>query len=541
VNSWDVIVVGGGINGSGIARDAALRGLKVLLLEKDDFASGASGKNGRMIHGGLRYLEQGEIGLVREALHEREVLLRIAPHLVKPRALLIPIRQSVGRPFWMVRAGLLALDILAGWRAPRHAAIGRAETLRRVPTLDPQGLRGAAIMFDAVAEFSERLTIENLLDAAALGARVENYHRVDHVLLSHGKVEGVRYTDLLSGVSDEARAPIVINATGAWVDELLTASTGNNAQLLGASKGTFIVVREFAGAPTESVFFEARRDRRPIIVTPWNGLYLIGTTDSRIAGLVDDQKADQTDIDYLTSEVSDCFPAAQLGPDSVLYSYTGVRPLPFSGGASRKVTRRHVIHDHAATMQGLFSVLGGKLSTFRSLADDMLGSVLTKLGRRSQRCVTDIRPLPGAQTENYDGFAAAFMQGGGLSLQTRRRLLSLYGVRSDLVVAMARQDPALAEVIDSETGAIAAEPVFAVKTEWAKTFTDILIRRTMIGRNSDQGAAVLPHLCRLAASHLGWDATRIDKNLEQYRAHIELGQRFAHDPALAAPVRQPSA
>lgn len=538
METFDLIIVGGGINGSGIARDAAMRGLKVMLLEKDDFASGASGKNGRMIHGGLRYLEQAEIGLVREALHERSVLLRIAPHLVKPRNLLIPIRKSVGRPFWMVRAGLLALDLLGGWNAPLHRAIGREETLRRVPSLNPDGLRGAAIMFDAVAEFSERLTIENLLGAAASGATVKNHARVVHINASSGSVTGVAYGDCFTGEQVEVSAPIVVNATGAWVDEFLQEATGKDESLLGASKGTFIVVERFDGAPEESVFFEARRDKRPIIVTPWNGLYLIGTTDNRITGPVDDQEADEAEIDYLASEVRDCFPAARLGPQSVLYTYTGVRPLPFSHGTSREVTRKHIIHDHAPKMHGLLSVLGGKLSTFRRLADAAVGVVFDKLGRPAPRCRTDVEPLPGARTEDFAKFAEIFAATSGLSELTSRRVLALYGVRADEILQLAHKDEELRQIIDPESGAIGAEIVFAARSEWARTFADILVRRTMIGRNSKLGANTIERVAALAASHLGWDAKRVADNRAEYAKYIEQARRFAHDPAPAKRLRR---
>jgi len=520
VSHFDIIIIGGGISGSGIARDAALRGLKVMLLERSDFASGASSLNGRMIHGGLRYLEQGEIGLVREALTERATLLRIAPHLVKRRDLIIPIRSGIGRPLWKVRLGLLALDLLSGGSAPRHRYIGRDAALRRVPSLAAPGLRGAAVMFDAFAEHAERLTVENLLAAAAHGAVVHNHAPVERLLTAPGKITGVAYRDR-EGQSLEAFAPIVINATGAWADEFLSQAAGANRKLLGPSKGTFVALRPFAGAPDGSVFFEARSDSRPIILTPWNGLLLLGTTDERVTGAIDAVSASEAEIDYLLAELNGVFEGASATRQAVLYSYTGVRPLPLATGSSTTVPRKHVIHHHAPAMQGLFTVLGGKLSTFRSLAEEMVDTVFVRLGRSRVACRTASEPLPGGRTSGQPDSAAG---------PTQRRLSAIYGWRAADVVSIAEADPSLAVVVDDETGAIAAEIVLAVRDEWARTFEDILVRRTLIGRNSRLGLNALDSVAEIAAGKLGWSAARIKNNREQYLRYVELSRAFTHHP-----------
>lgn len=511
--SYDVIIVGGGINGSGIARDAAMRGLSVLLLERDDFASGASGLNGRMIHGGLRYLEQGEIGLVREALAERRTLLRIAPHLVKRRDLVIPLRSDAGRPAWMVRLGLFALDLLSAQPSTFHRRLSRAAMLRRVPSFNPDGLKGAAVMFDAFAEHAERLTLENVLDAAKHGAIVVNHAPVSRIVAADGVVSGVVYRDP-DGGERSAAASVVINATGACADEFLAHAAGLDKGLLGPAKGTFIVIPPFEGASGDSVFFEARKDRRPIIVTPWNGLYLVGTTDERISGPVDAVSASRAEVSYLLRELGHCFPAFAAEGERVLYTYTGVRPLPRAAGVSTKVPRQHVIHDHAAEMRGLLTILGGKLSTFRSLAEAVVDRVFAMLARRSPACRTALVALPG-------GGVAATPAGVGIDGRSARRLGNLYGSRAAAVLALAEADRALAAIIDPETGAIAAEIVFAARSEWARTFEDILVRRTMIGRNSQLGLNAVDAVAGLAGSHLGWSSDRIGDNRMSYRRYVE--------------------
>lgn len=520
---FDVIIVGGGINGAGIARDAAMRGLKVLLLERDDFASGASGKNGRMIHGGLRYLEQFEFGLVREALAERSTLLKIASHLVERRDLIIPIHVGAGRPWWMVRLGLLALDLLSGRPSTFHRYLGKAEALKRVPSLNGDKLRGAAVMFDAFAPYAERLTLENAIDAAAHGAVVKNHTPVSRLLIVDGRVTGVVYSD--DHGMQEALAPIVINATGAWADEFLREG-GTNSELLGPAKGTFLVIPNFAGAPDETVFFETKSDRRPIIVTPWNGHYLVGTTDVRVSGSIDEAGPSDAEIDYLLSELGQVFPAFKGTRQDILYTYTGVRPLPRAGGPSAKVPRKHIIHDHAPAISGLLTILGGKLSTFRSLAEEAVDLIHRKLGKPNIACRTATIPLPGARVLR-DSDA---VRHSPLDVRSTSRLAALYGSRANQVLALIGQDNALGRIIDSESGAIAAEVVFVAREEWAATFEDILVRRTMIGRNSALGMTAVDSAADIAADHLGWSAERIDQNRRDYRRYVELSRAFAQSP-----------
>lgn len=522
---FDVIIVGGGINGAAIARDGAMRGLNVLLLERDDFASGASGKNGRMIHGGLRYLEQREVRLVREALAERATLLKIAPHLVARRDLIIPIRSGVGRSWWMVRLGLWVLDILSGQRSTFHSYVGKAEALQRMPSLNPDGLRGAAVMFDAFSERAERLTLENVIAAACHGATLLNHTAVVRLIVENGAVRGVVYR-AASGDEIEAHAPVIVNATGAWADEFLCQAAGINSQLLGPAKGTFVVIPSFEGAPQGSVFFEARADRRPIVITPWNGLYLVGTTDHRIDGAVDETTASKEEVEYLLAELALCFPSFKPDAANVLYTYTGVRPLPRAVGVSAKVPRKHIIHDHDLALKGLITILGGKLSTFRSLAEEVVDIILTKLGKPAVACLTAATPFPGGQDISFSD--------PQLREPTRLRLLSVYGSRAGDVLSLAQEHPDLFEVIDPETGAIAAEIVFAVQHEWARTFEDILVRRTLIGRNSQLGQNTLNKISEIAARHLGWDADRIASNRRAYQRYVELSRSFAQSPRHSA-------
>lgn len=508
----DLIVIGGGINGAAIARDATLRGLSVLLLEADDFASGASGHNGRMIHGGLRYLETGQVGLVRDALKERAILLRVAPHLVQRQTLLIPSMRGGKHPGWMVRLGLLALDVLAAGRAPMHEKLHRDAAMARVPSLRRDVLRGAYVMHDAFARHAERLTIENVLDAAANGAEMRNRCRVTRIERTLPDALTVHWAS--AGGHGTASARVVVNTTGAWVDELLSSATAGESRLVTKATGTFVVLRRFEGAPNEAVFFESGSDGRPLIMVPWLGNILVGTTDRVIKGPVSAARAEAQDVDYIFSALRDNF-EAEVDRNDILYTYSGVRPLPRHAGPSHKASRGHIVHRHDAELSGLVTVLGGKLTTYRSLADEVTGTVFAMLGRPAPKCMTAQRPLPGAVEHEANAIPE-----GVVSELTLERLAGLYGQRSGAVVKLAAESAELAEVIDPDSGAIAAEFVFSVRHEFARSLSDIMLRRTMLGYHTGRGLDLLDGFGRIASQYLGWSEASIADSIAEYQAEI---------------------
>ena len=270
VRPFALIVIGAGINGAGIARDAALRGLRVLLLDKGDVASGTTAWSSRLIHGGLRYLEHGELGLVRESLRERERLLRIAPHLVQPLPMLIPIYRGQRRGPWLIRAGMALYDALSLDKSlPRHQMLDAGAAQRRTPGLLSRGLRAAALYYDGQATFAERLALENALDARANGAQLRTYHQVDRILTAAGRATGVAGHDVSDSQSFRAEAPIVVNVAGPWVDKVLAGAPGaTRTRLIGGSKGSHIVVAPFPGAPRDALYSEARQEGGPFSSSP---------------------------------------------------------------------------------------------------------------------------------------------------------------------------------------------------------------------------------------------------------------------------------
>jgi glycerol-3-phosphate dehydrogenase len=520
---FDLIVIGAGINGAGIARDAALRGLRVLLLDKGDIASGTTSWSTRLIHGGLRYLEHREVGLVRESLTERETLLRIAPHLVRPLPLLIPIYRGDQRGPLLIRAGMIVYDVLSrGKSLPRHRLLGRKAALRRAPGLARRGLRGAALYHDGQVEYAERLAVENVLDAVAHGASVGTYHDVEEIPTEDGSVTGVAGRDALTGEQFRFTAPVVVNVAGPWVDEVLAATT-DSLRLIGGTKGSHIVVAAFPGAPHDAVYAEARRDGRPFFIVPWNGLYLIGTTDTRYEGDLDRVVADEWEIDLLLAETNRVIPNADLARDDVLYTYAGVRPLPYAPGAKEgSVTRRHLVRDHGATggPRGLFSIVGGKLTTYRELAEQTVDLVLAELGRQAVPSRTATTPLPGGTPAlAWPAFAEAFQRDSGLPPRSADHLLRVYGARARELLATATT-PELREVIDPMTGAIAAEIPWAFQQEGASTLADTIARRTMVGLNANAGVGTDVAAAQVARRTLGWDAERAAREVDAYRQWV---------------------
>jgi glycerol-3-phosphate dehydrogenase len=524
---FDLIIIGAGINGAGIARDASLRGLRVLVLDKGDVGSGTTSWSTRLIHGGLRYLEHHEIGLVRESLRERERLLRIAPHLVRPLPLLLPIYRGDQRGRLLIRAGMLAYDVMSLDKSlPGHRMLDRTASLGRAPGLAESGLLGAALFHDAQVEYPERLALENVLDARAHGAEIRTYHQVDQVLCADGRVLGVTGTDLLTGGPFRYAAPVVINVAGPWVDEVLARSNlEQRSRLIGGSKGSHIIVDPFPGAPRDALYAEARQDGRPFFIIPWNDLYLVGTTDTRYDGDLDNVMAEEWEIDLLISETNRIIPTANLTRESVHYTYAGVRPLPHAPGVSEgTITRRHIMQDHeleaSGGARGLISIVGGKLTTYRELAQQCVDLVLGKLGRTAIRSRTAEMSLPGGRTDLAWGeFAASFARESGLPRRTVEHLLRVYGARAPEVLATATT-PDLREVFDPLTGAIATEVLWAFREEGARTLADVIARRTMTGLGPDAGIGADVAAAKIARDTLGWDAGKVDMEVDAYRRWV---------------------
>ncbi|MFM2720187.1 glycerol-3-phosphate dehydrogenase/oxidase [Microbacterium mcarthurae (nom. nud.)] len=537
--TFDVLVVGGGINGVAIAREAATRGLSVALIERGDLAVGTSSWNSRLIHGGLRYLEHGEIPLVYESLHDRECLFRIAPHLVTPLPFVVPLYGHNHLPGWMFRIGLLMYDVLSLRKSvPAHRYLGRKAIDTELPGLEKDRLSGAVRYYDGQVTYPERLVIETALSAADSGAVIGTYIEASDVLRDGARVVGVAARDVLTDETFEIRAGAVVNAAGPWVDEI-GQKLGMPRQI-GGTTGTHFVVNAFPGAPDACIYFEARSDNRAILVIPWNGRYLIGTTDDRFDGDPGAVRGTDEEVAYLLAETNLLIPSAHLTADDVLYTYTGVRPLPYRPGVKAgNIPRSHLIltHDDAP---GLVTIVGGKLTPHLSLGQQTIDKIARKLGRRLTPSRTARMPLPGALSARWAGAAAArqsLLATLPFEPALAERLVDVYGAGAAAIRDLAATDPGEAEVFGHGRGAVvAAEVTHAIRAEGAATLVDILHRRTLVGLEPALGTDVERAVAERAARELGWDAARVAAEIAAHRSYVERLQGGVSRPRTVAPA-----
>ncbi|MFQ5608775.1 MAG: glycerol-3-phosphate dehydrogenase [Woeseiaceae bacterium] len=525
MEEFDLAVIGAGINGAGIARDAAMRGLKVVVFEQNDLCSGTSAASSRLIHGGLRYLEYGELPLVYESLHERRNLRQIAAHLIKPLRISIPIYETARRGRFLIRLGMIAYDLLS-WhkRMPRHKILSKREMQADAPALNIQGLNGGAQYFDAQVTFAERLVLENLLAARDAGASIRLYHRVTGIGAGNGRVESLSFRDTNNGEVGEVRARVVVNAGGPWVDKIIGVASAKRAAkpMIGGTKGSHIVVGRFDGAPEDAFYVEAMADGRPFFIIPWNDQLLIGTTDIRYDDSLDEIRASDAEVDYLLAETNRVFPSAELAADDIHYAYAGVRPLPRRDkGPESAITRKHIIRQNRNIGSGMVSIIGGKLTTYRNLAEQTVDKAGKLLRRRLPPCRTHDTPLPGGW--GIDEARDALSIVDALSDRGRQRLIDVYGGRAARVAELAASDAGLDRTLDDRSRILAAEVPFAIRSEMATSLADIVFRRMMIGLDADQGRPVYERIADVAAVELGWSDRR---RKDELAALIAYGDSF---------------
>ncbi|MEL7419585.1 MAG: glycerol-3-phosphate dehydrogenase [Cyanobacteria bacterium J06555_3] len=532
---YDVIVIGGGINGAGVARDAAIRGLKTIIVDKNDFASGSSSWSSRLIHGGLRYLEYFEFPLVRESLKEREVLLRTAPHLVAPLQLTIPIYRDRSRPYWKIWAGMILYDIFSFDKTlPVHRMLPEAKFQQLFRSLDGDNLAGGSQYYDGQVTLAERLCLENIISAQNAGADALNYMEVTELTIKDSRIADVVCKDKLTGESvtiSGSKDAVVINTAGPWIDRVCQRGSKAGEQTVigdgkknGGTKGSHIVVEEFPGAPGSTLYVEAKSDGRPFFIIPWLGKYLIGTTDLAYKDDIDNIKADNAEIDYLLQETNSVIPTANLKRDDVKFTYSGVRPLPNSEGKKPgSITRKHIIFDHRKEgVNNLFSLIGGKLTTYRNVGQEMVDAILKRMKRSPRPCQTDSLPLPGCILPRDKRIQQAIDKYESiLPIEVIDHLFYMYGARAIEVLALTEENPALRELISPDLQDIKAQIVYAVESESAQNLVDILRRRTTLAMNGEYGMNLLPVVTETLQKHCGWNQEQSDRAIADYRFYME--------------------
>ena len=508
---FHVVVIGGGINGVAIARECARAGKRTLLVEQNDFASGVTSRSTRVIHGGLRYLEHGELDLVRESLRERERLLRERSHLVHPIHFLFLLNENSQRSAMKVRAGLWLYRRFAGRKT---ASLTEMEMVRVQRALD-SGHQWLMLNFeDAQCEFPERLVAEWMTEAADAGAVVRNHCEVLAVDISQGRARGVLLRDRTTGKDQRVDAGWVINCTGPWADRICQRSNVRTGKpMLGGVRGSHIVLGRFSGAPSAALYTEAA-DGRPVFVLPWNEQILVGTTEVPDTGDPARTAPSGQEIEYLLGTASTLFPKAKLTAQDIKFAFAGIRPLPNSpGDKPSAVTRRHFLHDHSGENAArMISVIGGKLTTAVSLARE----VARKIGIPVQEPKA-VAVGPGSALDPVlDQQVIDIARAGSVSEETARGLMEWHGQRAMDIARMALVSAELRAPICPHTPHIVAEVVEAYRKEYAVSLADVLLRRVPVALGACWSESCSREAALRIGAVMGWNDQEFGANLEAF-------------------------
>lgn len=507
-----MVVIGGGITGAAVAYDAASRGLSVALVEKDDFGWATSAATSKVIHGGLRYLKNLEFSLVRESLSERRIMENIAPNLVYPMGFMFV------NPTFVMKIGLFVYDLLAfdkgfTWdrskKIPNHYPLSRGRIIEEEPNVKRDGLKDARVYYDCLSIFPERLTLAFIKSAVRCGAQVSNYARVEEFIVEGGnRISGVAVRDCANNRTHAIRGKLTVNCTGPWADIVLgLARKDAPSERIRRSEGIHLIVRKLVnrhavGTMTKTGHF---------FIIPWRGHSLIGTTDKEYGGDPDGYHVTRQSIEELLETVNKDFGNTDpIRYEDVLFAYGGLRPLLDAKGRDIHTTsRKYEIFDHADEgLQGLITVEGGKYTTSRNLARNVLKVAERSLGRKQGACITAGQRLVGCEIDDIESFIHAMKQtNSGFPAKTVEYLARNYGTECEKVLELARQDTGLAEVLNDD-GEMLAQAAYAIEGEMALTLKDILFRRTGIGTLGNPGGEVIAKVAGVAGQMLGWNADR---------------------------------
>jgi len=541
-DSFDVVVVGGGITGAGVALDAAARGYSVALVERADFAAGTSSRSSKLVHGGLRYLQTFDLGLVREALLERSLMVKLAPHLVKPLPMLVPSFEGK-RPDRLMGVGLNMYDAMSwkrgrddgeDWSPARHRTIDGAETVEMAPALAKRAPTAAYLFYDCQTD-DARLVLTVLGEAERFGAVVANGCEVTGLVERDHRAAGVLVRDVVDGGEFELIASNVVNATGVWADQLRPDELYGDEELprIHPSRGTHVTLSRDS-LPVDAGVIVPAGGSRAIFVLPWLGRTLVGTTDNDYEGELRHIPPGDEDLAYLLEALNGFF-GTELGLTDLTGAYAGVRPLISTGDPKKSVdiSRKAELYE---TSSGLVTITGGKLTTWRRMAKLAVDRLVEREGRKAP-CRTHEIPL-GLPTDPADLPAVE-----GVDEGSRRHLAARYGHAAREVLEIAAGDPELARRITPDLPDLVAEAPLAARREQAHSLADVLLRRTRLGlldarvlaAEGSEGAA---RVARAMATELGWDDARMDAELVEWR-EVAAAEGLVPAPGVAARARTP--
>ena len=525
---FDLLVIGAGATGAGIARDAAMRGLAVALVDRGDIASGTSSRSSRLIHGGIRYLEHGHLRLVLESSRERRRMLRLAPHLVRPLEFIWPVYRGARVPRWKLRAGLWMYDALAAFRnVRRHRSLSPQAIRSAAPALRDDGLMGGASYWDASTD-DARLTLAIALDAAALGAVVVTHAAVDGLDIERGSVRGAYLRDRLGGERFSVRARVTVNAAGPWSDAVRRMAGARSIAVRG-SRGSHIAIPRDRARASTALTLLSPVDGRVFFVLPDGDTAVVGTTDAFTDVAPDDVRATEGDIAYLLRSVGHFFPSTPAERGDVIAAWSGVRPLMARGSSSAGASSREHAVERGET--GLISVTGGKLTTWRVMAADVVDAARRALGAHIRVPAHAERPLPGGAIDSLEVETAAASRDLG-DAELGSVLVAACGNEWRAVAARLRADPGLAERVTPGRPERLAQLVHAIDREMACTLGDLLIRRTRLAWGTrDHGRAAAARAAVMLAPRLSWSDRDRERALADYDAEVE--RIFSVSPAIS--------
>ena len=529
---FDLIIVGGGITGACVAYDAARRGLRVALLEKKDFGWATSAATSKMIHGGLRYLANLEIGLVRESLRERRILENIAPNFVYPLPFLVPTYEGMKSNKWLIETGMLLYDILSfdkgrTWdkakKIPGHHFLSREEALREEPNLREEQLTGASIYYDCQSIFPERLTLAFVKSAVKHGALVANRAEVTGFLYGKGStITGVEVLDRTVGKEVAIEGKLTVNCGGPWADIILRdAERGRSNHTISRSEGIHLITRPLVKEYALALMTPAGRH---MFLIPWRGHTLIGTTDKEYEGDPDAYKVTRKSIEDFLREINECYGDGRLAYGDVLSAYGGLRPLVEDQvEGTYESSRKYEIYDNEKDgFDWLITVEGGKYTTSRRLAEKLVDRVEKKLGQKPKDALTDQEYLYGCEIEDMEEFLEEIReQNPGFDPRTIEYLGKNYGTEYKEILAIAKEGEGLSEPVTAD-GEILAEVVYAARSEMVHSLKDILLRRTGLGTLGDPGEDVLSRAGEVAARELGWTEERLATEQDEAKRALRL-------------------
>jgi glycerol-3-phosphate dehydrogenase len=536
----DLVIVGGGINGAGIARDAARRGLKVVVVEQNDLAFGTSSRSSKLIHGGLRYLEQYRVHLVFESVTERQRLLKCAPHLVAPLGFLFPVYEGDKQPLAMIRAGMWLYDGLALFQHERHRTLDPSECRALVPQLELGGLTGAPLYWDCATD-DARLTLETAIDATRHGAIVCPWTKAIAFERGAGqRIRSVVVKSVHSGDEVRIRTRGVINATGPWADDTLETSRKDSPPLLRTTKGIHIVVDSARLNLPHAVVCRHPDDSRVLFAIPWGDRTYIGTSDTDEDVDPSEVRANRTDVRYLLRAVESYFPSANVGEEDVIATWAGLRPLINEGGSAQsesEVSREHKVFVGDG---GMVTVAGGKLTTYRKMAAEVVDAAVQELKSSALLTIdlsaseTETSPLPGGigfdGSEGQRGTLAAEITGLGIESDIAIHLVATYGSRAIEVARLAKKDRSAGARLIEGRPEIVAQVDFAMEQELAGSACDVLCRRTQISlRDHQNGLSALDTVVARMQSALGWSSERAEEEKVRYRHEVALQTAWRAD------------